>query len=215
MPNFIVISDLDGTLTEVPSSWQFVLEDQNLWDLGKLNLELFLSKKINYDEFIKLDVELLKNLPTDSYLNSINKIKFRDDFKPVFEFFKMRGGKLILISSGLMDLAKVANEKFQFDNIFANELLKENGKLNGKYITNVGWNDKGKIMNEISTLNKNSPIITLGDSSGDLPLIKHSQLSFSCFSSNQELNKLATYEINNAEEIKSIISIVEKFLKEL
>ena len=75
--NYIVLSDLDGTLTETSSSWQFIMESLNKWESeGKFHLNLFLNKKINYDEFLRLDVNSWKGIPSKHYLDAINKIKF-------------------------------------------------------------------------------------------------------------------------------------------
>jgi len=216
---YLVLSDLDGTLTEIPSSWQFIMEWFDLCESkGKYHLNSFLKKEITYDEFIRLDVVAWKGITSEDYLNAIKKIKFRSGVKELFNFFSETGARIYIISSGLMDLAVRAKNLFPVHEIYANVILKENGYLNGKYIKNVGWNDKqSKEMIVKRILNENSkslPIIAFGDSSGDSHLINNSDLSFSCFSFDEELNRTATHVINEKSNFFSIPKIITKFLKE-
>ena len=85
---YIVLSDLDGTLTEISSSWQYVMEFFNLWESdGKHHLQSFLQGDISYNEFIRLDVESWKGISEKRYFNAIDSINFRPGVKELFEFF--------------------------------------------------------------------------------------------------------------------------------
>jgi HAD superfamily phosphoserine phosphatase-like hydrolase len=216
----MVFSDLDGTLTETQSSWQFVMESFGLWESkGKHHLRSFLNNEISYDQFIHLDTNSWKGKSKEDYLNTVHKIKFRPGVKELFHYFSDSGAKVYLISSGLMDLAVRAKKLFPVHEIYANEILKDvNGFLNGKYRKNVGWNDnqsKRHIVERIIAEKPNSiPIIALGDSSGDIPLIDSADLSFACYSSDTELNRRATYVINEKNDFFTVPDIVTKFLKQ-
>ena len=203
----LVISDLDGTLTTEQSSWQYILERLNLWiPEGKKNLEKFLNKEINYDEFIQLDVSLLKGVPVHKYLDVINSIKFNQGAFELFDYFKATSSKNIIVSSGLMDLAIKLNNFFPLSQIFANVIHNDGEVLTGSYVKNVGWNDKKGIMKNIKSAHPNYYIIAFGDTSADLPLIQMSDLSFSCFSHSDELIAAADYNITNLLDAIEIIS---------
>lgn len=204
--NIIVVSDLDGTLTDQVSSWQYVFEQSNLWiDKAERNLELFLNKEIDYDKFIDLDVKLLKGLPVQRYLKIIDSINFRAGLHNLFNCLKTYNSINILVSSGLMDLATRISNIIPFSEVYANK-IHHNGKiLNGEYDKIVGWDEKGRIMKRIRKLNPNSFIIAFGDTSGDLPLIENSDLNFACFSNSKELNSAAQYKISNLQDAISII----------
>ena len=217
---YIVFSDLDGTLTKVNSSWQYIMEYFELWETkGKHHLHSFLNGEINYNTFLKLDVETWKGLPDVEYMKAINKIPFRSGILEVFEFFRNTGAYIYLISSGLMDLASRAKKLFPVDEIFANIILRDSGHLNGKDIKKVGWNDihsKSSIISSILKIKPiHIPVLALGDSSGDYPLLECADLSFSCFSSDQKLNQLASYCINEKHGFNEIPRLVKKFLKVL
>ena len=204
-PKFLLISDIDGTLTKKHSSWQVVMEELGLWEsIGKNNLDAFLSNKITYDEFIALDVEAWRNLPAKTYLDIISKIPLQDGLLEMLKSIKQLGGVLILLSSGLMDLAlRISNLGVPIDKIYANKIEIQNGMLTGHYEKVVGWNDKGLILNRIiSEYSKYKlPVVTLGDSSGDIPLFQNSDLSFACFTLNSAIISAADFQINHLSEV--------------
>ena len=206
--NFVVVSDLDGTLTNQPSSWQFVLEGLDLWyERGENNLDLFLNKKITYDEFIRLDVELLKGIPVKDYLAIINKITFRKGLNELFEYLQTLQSNNIILSSGLYDVAERLKAQVPIGTIYANEIHRNKQTLTGQYTKNVGWHDKDLLMKKIKLNHSDSYIIAFGDSLADLPLMENSDLSFSCFSNSSELNSKATFTITH---LKDAIDDIEK-----
>ena len=200
------MSDLDGTLTDQPSSWQYVFEKLDLWDnKAERNLHKFLNNEIDYDKFIELDVKLLKGVSVKSYLEIINSINFRSGFTELFGYFSKLHSKNILVSSGLMDLANRINSLVPFNEVFANKLHHDGKILNGEYDKVVGWDEKDRIMRHIRKTHPKSYIIAFGDTSADLPLINYSDLNFACFSSSDKLNSAAQHRISNLQDALTII----------
>ena len=70
-----VIFDLDGTLTRVPSPWQYIHERLGVWEsTACYHLEQWLSGKISYEEFCRRDTDLWNGRPVEeiySYLDEI------------------------------------------------------------------------------------------------------------------------------------------------
>lgn len=212
-PRFLVVSDLDGTLTEVHSAWQYVMVKLGFWEShGKHHLRNFLSKRITYDDFIHLDVETLAGTEEKKYLSIIKEIPFRSGVIPLFQYLKQQDAYIILLSTGLMDLAQRAQNLFPVDYSYANVIHKENGKLNGKFTQHVGWHDKRKIVLKIKEKYKNIPMIALGDTSGDTPLIELADLSFACFSSSESLNTKATHQVTN---LKDALTLIKSWIRNL
>lgn len=205
----VVVSDLDGTLTTQQSSWQFVLENLNLWyNQGEKNLNLFLTNQINYDEFIELDVKLLKGITIEKYLSIINNIELRNGLINLFTYFKDVNSKNIIVSSGLKDVVEKLSKVIDIHKFFINE-VHNNGKiLTGAYTKNVGWHGKEKIMKQIKHDNPNSFIIAFGDTSADLALFKYADLKFSCFSKASDLIAKADYNINDLSRARIIIESI-------
>ena len=117
----------------------------------------------------------------------------------------------IIISSGLKDVVEWLGKMIPINHFFANEILSENDYLNGKYIKNVGWDQKNEIMNKVKISNPQSFIIAFGDTSSDLPLIENSDLSFSCFSDSSDLIEKADYNIS---DLKKVIEVIKNELCE-
>ena len=208
-----IVSDLDGTLTTVSSSWQFVLEHLDLWEnQGENNLQLFLHNKITYDEFIRLDAALLQGIHEQKYLDVISQIPFRGGLLDLFGTFKKNNIKNItIVSSGLHDLALRLANMVPITHIFSNKLHRTNSYLNGNYTKNVGWHDKELIMKQIKSEIPNDYIVAFGDTQADLPLIKMADLSFACFSQSNDLISNATHSIDN---LFDAITIINKILKD-
>ena len=208
-----IVSDLDGTLTTVSSSWQFVLEHLGLWEnQGENNLHLFLHNKITYDEFIRLDAALLQGIHEKKYLDIISQIPFRGGILDLFRTFKkININNITIVSSGLDDLALRLANMVPVTHIFSNKLHRTNGYLNGNYTKTVGWHDKELIMKQIKSQNPYDYIVAFGDTQADLPLIKMADLSFACFSQSNELVSNATYSVDN---LFDAITIINKTIKD-
>lgn len=204
--NILVVSDLDGTLTKEPSSWQYVLEKLNLWEnKGENNLQMFLNNEIDYDQFINLDVKLLEGIRKEQYYAIIKSIAFREGLVALFDYFKTINSTNIILSSGLQDLADRLSESVKISEIYANKIHKNEHFLTGSYDKIVGWNDKSKIFKQIKKSNPYSFIIAFGDTSADLPIIEQSDLGFSCFSNSEKLNKTADFELTDLRDAIKII----------
>ena len=208
--NIIIVSDLDGTLTTQESSWQFVLENLNLWDnKGKKNLELFLTNQIVYDDFIKLDVGLMKGTTLDNYNSIFNIIPFRDGLLELFEYFKQLNSTNIIVSSGLKTLAERISRIIPVHHLYANEIHNDGKYLTGSYTKNIGWHDKEKIMKELRKCYQNSYIIAFGDTKADLALFHYADLRFSCFSNSTDLIAESDFDIT---DLKKTIPIIKSLL---
>ena len=210
----VIVSDLDGTLTTVESSWEFLLKDLKLWEgKGEKNLERFLTAEIDYDEFIRLDVNLLKGIHKKRYFDCLSKIPLRNSLQELFSYLynQFNNLKIIIISSGLKDLAVRVAKIVPITYIFANEIHYTNEYLNGNYTKNVGWHDKEKIMNQLRKDYSSSFFISFGDTLADLPLITLSDLSFSCFSKSKELKSNATYSIN---DLHDAIHLIDNYIND-
>ena len=213
---YLLVFDLDGTLTTHHSSWQFVLEQTNNWEPeGRINLEKFLNNELKgetkekkYLEFCRLDVNLLKGLEYNVFLNIINKIEFQHNIKSFVEKLKeILNFKSIIISSGFAELANKAKRLFNFDHTIANELGKENGLLNGTMKINVPWMGKQEILRNFKLIYKikKENVIAFGDTLADSELFKESGLNFACFNANKDLINLADYHITNFLDVPNLI----------
>lgn len=57
-PNSLLLLDLDGTLTSVPSPWRYVYERLGIWDsVGEKIFSRYIAGEIDYTSFCRLDVD--------------------------------------------------------------------------------------------------------------------------------------------------------------
>jgi len=62
----LVVFDVNGTLTKVVSSWQFLHERLGTWDKGKQYAEQFFRGVITYEDLARLDASLWKSLKLEA-----------------------------------------------------------------------------------------------------------------------------------------------------
>ncbi|OLS22827.1 MAG: Phosphoserine phosphatase [Candidatus Heimdallarchaeota archaeon LC_3] len=213
---YLLVFDLDGTLTTYHSSWQFVLEKTNNWEPnGRINLEKFLknelkgnNKEKKYLEFCRLDANLLKGLEYNKFLNILNEIHFQDNIQEFVENLrKLINFKSVVISSGFSELAIKAKKLFSFDQAVANELGKENGFLNGTMKISVSWMGKRDMLRNFKKKYNigTEQVISFGDTTADIELFKESGLNFACFNANKDLIEVADHHVTNFLEVPNLI----------
>ena len=214
--SYLLVFDLDGTLTTHHSSWQFVLEKTNNWEPeGRINLEKFLNNELKgntkeekYWEFCRLDADLLKGLEYAKFLNILDEIQFQFDIqRSLEEIRKFLDFKSVVISSGFFELATKAKNMFNFDSAIGNELGRENGILNGTIKINVPWMGKREILRNIKKELEieTKKVISFGDTTADVELFKESGLSFACFTADANLIDIADHQVSNYLQIPNLI----------
>jgi len=171
-----IVFDLDGTITEPRSSWQYIHEKLGLWEShGKAILDKFKAGKTDYQAFCDEDAWTWRGRDIEEIKSILDKTPYLIAAKSVIRALRDRGYKLFLVSSGLVLLAeRVANE-CKFEKYWANELeVDKDGKIIGKCIINVDYHSKDKILGHICENWGLSPenIAAVGDSSGDIPLFE-------------------------------------------
>ena len=98
----MVVFDIDGTITRHISSWRFIHEKLNLWDvLAKKYQDEFLAGKINYRQFCQLDAAHWKGIKEKKLHDIFKEVKYSKNVKKVVSFLKGECLKLVAISTGL------------------------------------------------------------------------------------------------------------------
>ena len=123
----LVVFDLDGTLINIESAWKWVHEYLGTYEKAKSTANLYLERKISYQEWAELDVELWHGHP----INEIEaEIKKKIDFIPgTYELIKQLKEwnlKTALISGGLSLFTDKAQKELGIDFAYANTLKTDN-----------------------------------------------------------------------------------------
>ncbi len=121
-----VIFDLDGTLTRIPSPWQYVHERLGVWETTACAyLDEWLSGKISYEEFCRRDTSLWDGRSVDEIYRLLDEIDFNRHVPSVVERLVNAKVPSIIISSGFHYIATKIQAQCAWEPllIYANELV--------------------------------------------------------------------------------------------
>jgi len=211
----LIIFDIDGTIAKHISSWRYIHEKLGLWYKQAYRYqEKFLKGKISYRKFCELDAAHWKGLPERKIKEIFKRVPYAKNAGRYIKKLKEMGFKLTAISTGLQYLAERIRKELKFDYVLSNRLISRKGILTGKVKINVTHGAKGRILRKIFKKFRVKPreVICVGDSSGDIPLTKHSGYSIAFNSSDEAFSKIVDYNCKTKdfkEVFKKIFSISE------
>jgi phosphoserine phosphatase len=191
----LVIFDLDGTLTQERSIWEYIHVRLGKWNgFAEEYQNQFLAGKISYEEFCERDAEVWKGMNVEEMMKIVKTVPFHPGTDELIYRLKQRGLKLSMVSSGLSVLSDWVHQKFGFDYSVSNDLLHENGVLTGKVRIQVHYDKKAKWVEKILKQFGATPeeAIAIGDSKGDIDMFQMVGFSISFNSSCSDLDKIAS-----------------------
>lgn len=142
----LVVFDVDGTLTKVASSWQFLHEKLGTWDKGRRYAEQFFRGAITYEDWARLDASLWTGLKLETVQKIVDDMPYTDGAREVITILRSGGLKVILISAGLSLVTERIEREMGVDDSLANDLKVENGFLTGHVEVNVSVHNKDAVL---------------------------------------------------------------------
>ncbi len=142
----LVVFDVDGTLTKVVSSWQFLHERLGTWDKGKQYAEQFFRGVITYEDWARLDASLWRGLKIGRVRQIVDSIPYTNGAQDVIATLRGNGFKVVLLSAGLSLVTERIEREIRLDGSLANELKVENGLLTGEVKVNVSVDNKDTVL---------------------------------------------------------------------
>ncbi|CAC12065.1 conserved hypothetical protein [Thermoplasma acidophilum] len=125
----LAIFDMDGTLTDEPSSWEYV--HRRLHTDNHMNFRLYRNGFISYEEFFRSDVlawlRMHPRLKKDDIAGILRDIKLRDGSSEVVNGLKERGLITAVVSGGISWLCDILNEYMQIDYNLSNVIATDEG----------------------------------------------------------------------------------------
>ncbi|MBM4276538.1 MAG: HAD-IB family phosphatase [Deltaproteobacteria bacterium] len=194
-PYKLVIFDLDGTLTQERSIWEYIHIRLGKWyGFAEEYQKQFLAGKICYQEFCERDAEVWKGMKVEEMMEIVQTVPFHPGTDELISHLKQRGLKLSMVSSGLSVLSDWVHQRYGFDYSVSNDLLHENGVLSGKVRIQVHYDKKAEWVEKILKQFGATPeeAIAIGDSKGDIDMFQMAGFSISFNSSCSELDKIAS-----------------------
>ena len=191
----LVIFDLDGTLTQERSIWEYIHIRLGKWyGFAEEYQKQFLVGKISYDEFCERDAQVWKGMKLEELLEIVKTVPFHPGADTLISHIKQKGLKLAVVSSGLSLLSNWVHEKYGFDYSVSNDLLHENGVLTGKVRIQVYYDKKAewvkRILEQFHV--RSEEVIAIGDSVGDIDMFEMVGFSIAFNSSCKDLDRIAT-----------------------
>jgi phosphoserine phosphatase len=200
MPYKLVIFDLDGTLTQERSIWEYIHIRLGKWyGFAEEYQKQFLAGKISYEEFCERDAQVWKGMKVEELLEIVKTVPFHPGADTLIAHIKQKGLKLAVVSSGLSLLSNWVHQKYGFDYSVSNDLLDENGVLTGKVRIQVYYDKKAewvkRILDQFHV--RLEEVIAIGDSVGDIDMFRMVGFSIAFNSSCKDLDRMATFCIQS------------------
>jgi phosphoserine phosphatase len=191
----LVIFDLDGTLTQERSIWEYIHIRLGKWyGFAEEYQKQFLAGKISYEEFCERDAQVWRGMKVEELLEIVKTVPFHPGADELIAHLKQKGLKLSVVSSGLSILSDWVHQKYGFEYSVSNDLLHENGVLTGKVRIQVYYDKKAewvkKILERFNV--RSEEVIAIGDSVGDIDMFQMVGFSIAFNSSCQDLEKIAS-----------------------
>lgn len=198
----LVVLDVDGTLTKVRSSWQYLHEKLDIWQ-GKAEYyqESFRRGEISYREFCILDGRLWEGVEVEKVKQIIGEIPYREGIYDFFTTLSNNNRKFALVSTGLSFLVEKVKAEFNLDFAFSNHLLDDGKYLTGMVSVEVDWDDKGEIVRslkrELGVLKEE--VAVFGDSDGDIGMFDAGGFCIAVEPTSEVLRKKAHLVLENGD----------------
>lgn len=196
----LAIFDLDGTLTQERSIWEYIHKQLGKWyGFAEEYQNQFLAGKISYEEFCERDAQVWKGMKVEKLLEIVKTVPFHPGVDELVNYLKQKGLKLSMVSSGLSLLSNWVHKKYGFDYSVSNDLLQENGILTGKVRIQVYYDKKAewveKILKQFGV--ELEKVIAIGDSKGDMDMFQMVGFSIAFDSSCSDLDRIANLCISS------------------
>ncbi len=145
----LVVFDVDGTLTKVVSSWQFLHEKLGTWDKGRQYAEQFFRLAITYADWARLDASLWSGLKLETVQRIVDSVPYTDGAREVITTLRNGGLKVVLISAGLSIVTERIKREIGVDDSLSNDLKVENGFLTGQVEVKVSVDNKDAVLSRM------------------------------------------------------------------
>ena len=168
----LAVLDVDGTLKQAESPYQYLHQRLGVAHLAEVNRELALAGRISYGEWLRRDAALWAG----QNVNHIRRLLAENPYLPgapeLLRTLKAAGVTVALVSAGFTLNTDPVMLEFGLDHCLANELTTRDGILDGGSINHVPEGGKAAFACNLMTQLGISSEQTLaaGDTKGDLEL---------------------------------------------
>jgi phosphoserine phosphatase len=196
MSNRLIVFDIDGTLTKHVSSWQYIHERLGIWEKqADLYQEQFLAGRITYRKFCRLDAAHWKDLPEEILIDLFKEIPYAENAERAMRLLREKGFALAALSTGVQYMVDRVREEMGLAYAEGNRLKVRRGRLTGGVVIGIDHLGKGRALRSLARKFKTRPseVIAVGDSGGDLPMMKSAGYSIAFNARSRDIREAADY----------------------
>ncbi|MEM0267818.1 MAG: HAD family phosphatase [Candidatus Korarchaeum sp.] len=170
---FIACFDMDGTLIEITSSWEFIHKILGTEELVSIYRLMYERGEISYREWAELDISTWRGKDFSEVLKRLDEIKLTDKAEESVRVLKDSGFIVGVISSGVDVIASRVCKKLEMDFCRSARLLIEGNEVKG-LIEDLPPHMKGLVLEEVA---RNygvalSRVAFVGDGESDLSIFE-------------------------------------------
>ncbi len=199
----LIAFDLEGTLVKSISSWVELHKKFGTWERGREYAEMFFSGEIGYVEWAELDASLWKGHTRDEIMEWANSVEYMEGAKELINFLREKGFKIVILSSGLMCLARRIGRELGVDYVYANELIfDDNDIVTGKVRPEVDFKSKGAILRDLKGKLIPELTIAVGDGFNDISMFREADVAIAI---NPHEGVEGDHVVESLQEIRMII----------
>jgi len=168
----LAVLDVDGTLKQAESPYQFVHRRLGIQHLSATNRELALAGRISYAEWLRRDVALWAGQRVVTIQRLLAENPFLMGAPELLRALKQHDVIVALVSAGFTLNTDPIMAEFGLDYALANELTAKDGILDGGSVNHVPEGGKAAFAQALMARLNIPPEQTLaaGDTKGDLEL---------------------------------------------
>jgi len=206
----LVIFDVEGVLYDaeyLPILAEKLGKENEIWEITKQGIQ----GVINWEEGLRTRVDALKGLDYETCQQVANELPVMTGAKEACRVLKAAGWKIMAVSGGFTIMTDRLKEELGLDYVFSNELIFNDGKLDGVKI-NVDSDKAKSAIIKISEWNEEKENITcVVDGANDIKLFDVSGLGIA-FRAQDLVKDLATTTLEE-KDLSKILDIINKHYK--
>lgn len=145
----LAVLDVDGTLKQAESPYQFLHKRLGCSHLAAENRTLALSGQISFGEWLRRDVALWAGQPVADVRRILDENPFVRGAPELLRGLKSAGVVVALVSAGFTLNTDPIVEAYDVDYVLANELIVEDGRLTGRAVNHVPEGAKGAFARDL------------------------------------------------------------------
>lgn len=203
----LAIFDVEGVLLDaefLPILAEKINKQDEIWAITRQGIE----GKINWEEGLKLRIELLRGIDYQTCKEVSDSLKVMTGAKEACNALKAAGWKIMAVSGGFTMMTDRLKEELGLDHVYSNELLFKDGKLDGVTIEVDSDKSKSALIKIKEWNEKKENIVVVVDGANDIKLFNICGLGVA-FRAQDMVKELATVTLEE-KDLSKLIGLINK-----